>query len=135
MKTMILAAVAAFGFAASSQAEISADNLAAMGLGGATIVSDVEASEVRGLGYMSGRGFAIAGGGSVAGVSKAHGGAGSVNFYLAAGRNAAGGDNVSEAGFSSTRTKVTNVKGHRRVTRTTKTLSVFAGGASNSYSF
>lgn len=115
---------------------ISQATLSAMGLNGATIVSDSEALAVRGHGYAPSKSIAIAAGGSIAGVGVPGGGAASVNVYFAAGKHFAGGVNYSEAGKTITKTKTVEVFGVpvSSVT-TTKSLKVYAGGFSAAAAF
>lgn len=116
--------------AAAHDGAIDNNTLAAMGLSGVQIVSDQEASSVRG------NGFAIAAGGSFAFVGSHHAAAGSANGYLAAGHHFAGGVNGSVAGKTVTRTRV--VRGPRgpvRSVRTTHSVKVYAGGFSAAASF
>jgi hypothetical protein len=73
---------------AADRGNLSQDNLAKMGLSGMTVMSDVQGTSVRGMG------FALAYGASYA---KTHN-AGTVNGYLAAGNTVAAGANLSVAG-------------------------------------
>jgi uncharacterized membrane protein len=141
MKLMKIAAcVAALGFAGQSYAsDISNDTLAAMGLSGATIVSDAEAMEVRGMGYMGGGhgvpSFSLAAGGSIAYVGEHKAGAGTANVYFGVGPNGAGGENFSEAGKTMKHSKTVKIGGKKIKTVHVKSLHVFAGGYSSSFSY
>jgi hypothetical protein len=119
----------------ASDGNISRPTLSALGLGGATVVSDSEALAVRGHGYAPSKSIAIAAGGSFAYVGAPHAGAGSVNVYFAAGKHFAGGVNYSEAGKTVTKT-TTIGHGHHAVTVThTKSIKVYAGGFSAAAAF
>ncbi|TWT30236.1 hypothetical protein KOR34_47940 [Posidoniimonas corsicana] len=127
-----VAAISMVGQAHAADGVVPAATLEAMGLGGATVVSDATAAEVRGMGYLP---ISIAAGGSFAGVGANNAAAGSVNGYLAAGRYAASGENFSEAGLTKTNTKVVNIGGIKKSIKTTKSIRVYAGGYSSSMSF
>lgn len=137
MKILSTAACAAVLAVAGNSfaADISNDTLAAMGLSGATIVSDAEASEVRGMGYMGGNSFSLSAGGSIAYVGGRKAGAGSANVYLQKGTNATGGENFSEAGRTMTTTKRVKVGPVVKRTTTTKSIRVYAGGFSSGYAY
>jgi hypothetical protein len=142
-----LCVLAAAAFAMSDTAiaydgAINDATLSAMGLGGATIVSDDDAMQVRGTG------FAIAAGGSFAFVGSHRAAAGSANGYLAAGRHFAGGVNKSYAGKTVTKIEISgrpqrpgpvvrNGNPQPRPTRTVtiKSVRVYAGGYSAAASF
>lgn len=130
--SICVAAISMAGQAHAAEGVVPAATLEAMGLGGATVVSDTAASEVRGMGYLP---ISIAAGGSFAGVGSHHAAAGSANGYLAAGKYAASGENFSEAGLTKTSTKVINIGGVRKSIKTTKSIRVYAGGYSSSMSF
>lgn len=127
-----VAAISMVGQAHAADGVVPAATLEAMGLCGATVVSDATAAEVRGMGYLP---ISIAAGGSFAGVGASNAAAGSVNGYLAAGRYAASGENFSEAGLTKTNTKVVNIGGIKKSIKTTKSIRVYAGGYSSSMSF
>ncbi|MEM8864033.1 MAG: hypothetical protein AAGF31_00620 [Planctomycetota bacterium] len=136
----VLACVAAVALAATTSTTANAADgaiapatLSAMGLGGATIVSDDVAGQVRGQGFLP---ISIAAGGSYAYVGRRNASAGSVNGYLAAGRNFAAGSNGSEAGRTVSRTTITRVFGVP-VGSTTRirSINVYAGGFSSSSAF
>jgi hypothetical protein len=81
----------------------SQQTLAAMGLGGMTILSDDEATSIRGFGWKGGNGghsnsFAAASGNSFADIVTPFGSAHSENQYAAQGKHFAGGANGSHAG-------------------------------------
>ena len=91
------------GVAQADNGMPSQSTLRAMGLSGIQVMSDREASEIRGMGYYSSRkhskSVAIAFGISYASVGGKHGGkAGSVDGFLAVGHHAAGGVHGSIAG-------------------------------------
>ncbi|MEM8864034.1 MAG: hypothetical protein AAGF31_00625 [Planctomycetota bacterium] len=131
-KCFVLGVCAAVLAAAGQADAMPVSTLQAMGLGGATVVSDTEAAEVRGMGFLP---ISIAAGGSFAGVGHDKGSAGTVNGYLAAGKYAASGENFSEAGFTKSHTKKVNIGGVKKSVTTTKSLRVYAGGYSSSMSF
>jgi hypothetical protein len=125
------------GAAGAAEGQMSSSTLAAMGLGGATVVDDSVAADVRGMGYApSGvNGFALAAGGSIAYVGAPHAGAGSANVYAALGNNYASGNNFSEAGKTITKTHTVTI-GELTTTKTSTTsLRVYAGGFSSAISF
>ncbi len=130
-----LAACAGQGYA--NDGAISSDALSAMGLGGAAIVSDEVASEVRGMGYTphSTKPWSLAAGGSIAFVGSEHAGAGSLNVYAAEGRYMAAGENFSEAGKTYTHTETITVGPLTKTLTTTKSIHVYAGGFSSASSF
>jgi hypothetical protein len=80
----------------------SRQTMAAMGLGGMTIMSDEEATSIRGFGWNGGNGghgsFAAASGNSFADIVTPFGSAHSENQYAAQGKKFAGGANGSHAG-------------------------------------
>lgn len=134
----IAACAVALGLSGQSFAnEISNETLAAMGLDGATIVTDAEAMQVRGMGYMGGGvpSFSLAAGGSIAYVGAPKAGAGSANIYAALGPNGASGENFSEAGRTIRHTKTVRVGETVRRVTTVKSLRVYAGGFSSSMSY
>ena len=140
MKTFAIAVCCAvLGFTGQAQADnLSQETLAAMGLGGATVVTDAEANEVRGMGFMGGRKSrhkygALALGGSIAYVGSEYAGAGSANVYAAKGEYGASGSNFSEAGKTITNTKTIKSKGQViKKTIHSKSIYVYAGGSSQS---
>lgn len=141
MRKVLLALAVAMLLVASPSAQaadgaISRATLSAMGLSGATIVSDSEAALVRGHGYVPGNSIAIAAGGSFAFVGGPHAAAGSLNVYFAAGNHFAGGVNYSEAGKTVSHTKTIEVFGHPVASVThTKSVHVYAGGFSAAAAF
>ena len=136
-KFVAIAAAAVLCVAGQSHAAgLSNDTLAAMGLSGVTIVSDAEASEVRGMGYMGGGGgFALAAGGSIAYVGAPHAGAGSANVYAALGANGASGDNFSTATKTSKHVKIKKAGPLTIKHVKIKSLTVSAGGYSSAMSY
>jgi len=76
----------------------SEQTLAAMGLSSMTVVSDEQAMNVRGHGFMGGGSSAVAFGNSFATFNTPFGTSHSENGYAAEGRKFAAGDNYSEAG-------------------------------------
>jgi hypothetical protein len=76
--------------------------LAEMGLSGLSVISDDDAMDIRGEGFMGGGSGASASGSSWANVSTPFGSAGTTNQYDASGKHSASGDNLSFAGFSIT---------------------------------
>ncbi len=124
-----------FGYVArAAEQPIGEGTLAEMGLGGLVLLSDEDASSVRGLGY-NGRGGAAVYGHSWANVSSSYGSAGSENGYRARGRHSAKGANLSFAGVVEIRSSGGNGGsrcggcgggGGPRV----KAVIAFAGGAS-----
>jgi hypothetical protein len=93
---LAIALVAALNTAASDDRP-SQQTLAAMGLGGLTVMSDDDGLAIRGHGYR-GKSSAQAWGGSYAHISTRGGSAGSVNAYKASGKHSASGRNLSFAG-------------------------------------
>ncbi len=139
MKKVLSMFAVALLLAASSAAQaadgvMSSATLSALGLSGATLVSDSEASLVRGHGYHP-NSIAIAAGGSFAHVGGPGAGAGSVNVYFAAGQHFAGGANLSVAGKSVTHTKEIGYGHHTVTVSHTKSVTVFAGGFSAAAAF
>jgi len=126
------ALLACVGQVQAANGVVPSSTLEAMGLGGATIVSDTAASEVRGMGFLP---ISIAAGGSFAGVGHNGAAAGSVNGYIAAGKYAASGANFSEAGITKTNTRSVDINGVTKSVTTTKSIRVYAGGFSSSMSF
>ncbi len=140
MRNMLfgIASVLLFMTASSAQASdgsIDRATLSAMGLQGATIVSDQVAESVRGHGYQP-HSIAIAAGGSFAYVGKNNAAAGTVNVYFAAGHHFAGGKNLSVAGKEVSKTVSVKVLGVPvgSIT-TTKSVNVYAGGFSSASAF
>ena len=135
-----LAVLAAVGQSHAAEGLIPARTLNAMGLSGATVVSDSVAAEVRGMGYTPSPSVSIAAGGSFALVGDKHGhhggaAAGTVNVYFAKGQYAASGANFSEAGIIKSHSEVVNIDGVIKSVTTTKSLRVYAGGFSSAMSF
>ncbi|MDZ4659371.1 MAG: hypothetical protein SH868_17500 [Bythopirellula sp.] len=135
-----LVLLTAVGQSHAAEGMIPAKTLGAMGLSGATVVSDSEAATVRGMGYVpSHNSISIAAGGSFALVGEKgyHGGAaaGSVNVYFAKGKYMASGTNFSEAGITKTHSEVITIGGVTNSITTTKSLRVYAGGFSSATSF
>ena len=94
MKVLLgLAAVVAFSAASAMAGDgrLSDPSLAKMGLAGMHSMSDAQGLHIRGMSV-------IVGGGSTASINGVGGHASSTNFYLAAGRHSASGDNASVAG-------------------------------------
>lgn len=84
-----------------------------MGLGGLVVLSDAEATVVRGQGFKY-RSLAQAFGNSFATIDGKNGGAHSENAYNAEGKHAAKGSNSSYAGVISVATKGKHGKSNRR---------------------
>ena len=152
------AALLLLATAVSADEGIPANVLDQMGLSGIEILSDSDALDVRGKGFKGGKKkhhhhhkpIAIAGGISIATVGdldldqtvrrnggpRERGGAGTLNFYLAAGKKSASGDNYSMAGVEIKRVHV-HKHGRRRPRRpnhkhkTITTKTYFAGGDSS----
>ncbi|MGB6044956.1 MAG: hypothetical protein WBF93_17510 [Pirellulales bacterium] len=131
--------------ACSANAEgISSTTLDDMGLSGIEIMSDSDALAVRGLGYtpkmpkMDKKGnkpWVAVGGASLAYLKDHHGGAGSVNFYLAEGKYNAQGENFSTASKVTEKIDTHSANGNVSVQswKTIKTIS--AGGFSGASAF
>jgi len=119
--------------ASAAEGAIGSETLSAMGLGGAVVVSDYEATAVRGHGF---RPIAIAAGGSFAHVGGPWSGAGSVNGYFAAGNNFAAGANGSVAGKTVSKTTTKRIFGVPVLSvRKTRSVNVYAGGFSAAVAF
>jgi hypothetical protein len=99
MKSLIaFASVVALSVVPAYAAEghVSNQALAKMGLSGMKAMADAQGAQIRGLS------IAVAGGGSTATIHGVGGSASSTNFYLAAGKHSASGNNASVAGDSTT---------------------------------
>lgn len=130
----------------SAQAEdgaVDSATLQAMGLGGMQVMSDSQAMNVRGKGFLTpgsasiafGASYAHIGEVSIQGLGIFGIGAGSIDGYLADGQYMAGGSHLSEAGGSFSIVEDFEVKGLPATkTTTTYTLRVYAGGQSMSTS-
>ncbi|MCA9232734.1 MAG: hypothetical protein KDA57_18945 [Planctomycetales bacterium] len=101
-----------------------------MGLGGMQVMSDREAMDVRGKGFLGPGSNSLAFGGSFAALSFGNiANSGTIDGYLADGDYMAGGSHLSEAGFSISFTNELEVKG-APATKQTYTLTgrIYAGG-------
>jgi len=119
-------AVAMFAMVGQARAEHSRpsqETLNQMGLGGMVVMSDADASSVRGQGFQGGGSSVRVFGNSFATVNKGNGTAHSQNGYSVQGRHFAAGANGSVAG-------VIKIKG-RHISSTT----FFAGGFSAGVGF
>jgi hypothetical protein len=76
----------------AGEGRVSDQSLANMGLAGMQTMTDAQGTHVRGLA------IAVVGGFSSAGIGGVGGAAGSTNFYFAAGKHSASGNNASIAG-------------------------------------
>ncbi len=135
-----LAVLAAGSLSQAAEGLIPSKTLNALGLGGATVVSDTVAAEVRGMGYAPSPSVSIAAGGSFAVIGDKHGhhggaAAGTVNVYFAKGQYAASGANFSEAGLIKVHSEVVTIDGITKSVTTTKSTRVYAGGFSSAMSF
>ncbi|HEY4234639.1 MAG TPA: hypothetical protein VGM76_14490 [Lacipirellulaceae bacterium] len=102
-----VAALAAGQFARGQNGRPSKSDLQQMGLGGISVMSDDDALAVRGFGFSPGHSSgssAVASGNSFATINTPLGSAHTENSYASSGKNKAGGDNFSFAGFSASTT-------------------------------
>jgi hypothetical protein len=99
--------VAASPLALAEDGRPSRDALAAMGLGGMTVMSDDAAMSIRGHGYQGGgtKSIARAWGSSFANYETPHGDSHTENGYFAEGKHKAKGSNLSYAGVIKIQTK------------------------------
>ena len=132
LSSMVVAMILVCSVSAKAgEGAIDSNKLAAMGLGNAMVVSDEVSQSVRG------HGFALAAGGSFAGVISDQGAAaGSLNVYLGVGKHFAAGANGSAAGKTVSHTKVVKVLGVPvSSTTNTRSIHVYAGGFSGAVAF
>jgi hypothetical protein len=126
MKSLIaLASVLALSVspAFAAEGQVSHQSLAKMGLAGMTAMADAQGMQIRGLSV------AVVGGASTATIHGAGGTATSSNFYFAAGKHSATGDNLSGAAdLSSTITT------HGSHVSTSTTVNIVAAGGFSSAS-
>jgi hypothetical protein len=124
MKTLLgIASVVALSVTPSfaSEGHVSSQSLAKMGLTNMQVMSDAQGMQVRGLS------IAVVGGFSSATISGVGGTASSSNFYFAAGKHSASGNNASVAGDTTT----TSVSFGPFTASKTTTNVVGAGGFSS----
>jgi len=158
LSLLAAALVCVAGTNAVASDEISTTTLSSMGLSGLQVMTDSQALEVRGMGYMGSRNsyrnrhddhkkkaekpWAAANGKSWASVelggrhSSEEAGAGSRNSYAAEGKYFAGGQNYSEAALSTTDVlRVDYPDGTFSAETKIRAISVSAGGFSNASAF
>lgn len=148
----VVLGVAASPLALAEDGRPSRDTLAAMGLGGMTVMSDDAAMSIRGQGYNGGgtKSIARAWGSSFANYETPHGDAHSENGYFAEGKHKAKGSNLSYAGVIQVSTKPKGGHGDYGGPRSSgggygggghgggisiKATVVFAGGSSSAWAF
>jgi len=156
LSLLAAALVCVAGTNAVASDEISTATLSSMGLSGLQVMTDSQALEVRGMGYVGSRNsyrnrhdnhkkqaekpWAAANGKSWASVEidgyKEEAGAGSHNSYAAEGKYFAGGQNYSEAALSTTDViRVDYPDGTFSAETKIRAISVSAGGFSNASAF
>ncbi len=124
----------------------SSSSLSEMGLSGLEVMSDGDALAIRGKGYNgyrvrpyrpsgASKPWSAAYGNSWANVGHRGAGAGTTNGYAAEGKYAASGENFSEAGKTTTKTKIVDINGSVKSITKINSVYVFAGGFSSSMSF
>ena len=128
--TAVLALLTTNAFAADSLPASSA--LRAMGLSGLQVLSDVEASVVRGKGYVHGRRISMASvwGNSYANIGGANAGAGARNGYRASGRRVAEGNTASMVSATLAKTWRRGYGRRAHVRRQVVTKTFISGGSS-----
>ncbi len=137
---MILPALAMMCLVSSAQADngaIDSATLSAMGLSNVQVMSDVEAQDVRGMGYAPPRrSLALAFGVSFASINAGPASAGTLDGFLSYGNHVAKGQHESVAQISETKTKTKTILGVPAYSITkTRTLTIGAGGSSSSFAF